>query len=199
MAVLSILLTVILVTISILIVLIVLLQRPKQEGLGAAFGGSTLDGALGAQTTDVLQKGTTIFAVIFFVCSIGLAMIKTRQFDDAADKGVLDGLDQPKPEVPETGNPLSTDPGFNPGTLTPTTPLGLDDGQGDAKSDTKANDKGAEKAGSPEKGKGEAKGNGPAPGAKSVEDAKASDQPEKGGADGKKGDGDSGKSDKSGE
>ncbi len=100
MAVLSILLTVIIVAISVLIVLIVLLQRPKQEGLGAAFGGSTLDGALGAQTTDILQKATTVFAVIFFVCSIGLAMVKTRQFKNDGSSAVLEKLEQKEPLLP---------------------------------------------------------------------------------------------------
>jgi len=177
MAVLTILLTVILVTISILIVLIVLLQRPKQEGLGAAFGGSTLDGALGAQTTDVLQKGTTIFAVIFFVCSIGLAMIKSREFGDAAEKGVLDGLEKPEPILPESGNPLPIDPNFVPPPTLPldTPPLGIDDG-------SKEKSTGDNKAGAPDAtdatdANGE-KGKAPAPGAKSVEDAKASDQPD---------------------
>ena len=46
------------VVVSLLLVLVILMQRPKQEGLGAAFGSGMTDAAWGARTTDVLQKGT---------------------------------------------------------------------------------------------------------------------------------------------
>ena len=52
---------------TLLIVLIVLMQRPKQEGLGAAFGGGMTDQMFGAQTTDVLQKGTVWLTVMFWI------------------------------------------------------------------------------------------------------------------------------------
>ncbi len=93
MAILSILLTVIIIVVSILMVLVVLIQRPKQEGLGAAFGGGTLDSALGAHTTDILQKFTTWMGIIFFVSAVGLAMLKTREFRDAETKGLLEGVE----------------------------------------------------------------------------------------------------------
>ena len=100
MAILSILLTVIMIAVSILMVLIVLVQRPKQEGLGAAFGGGTLDSALGAHTTDVLQKMTTWFGVVFFVSAIGLAMLKTREFKDSAASNVLEEVENREPAIP---------------------------------------------------------------------------------------------------
>lgn len=100
MAILSILLTVIIVAVSILMVLVVLIQRPKQEGLGAAFGGSTLDSALGAHTTDVLQKITTWLGIIFFVSAIGLAMVKTRQFQATAANNVLEEVENRDPQLP---------------------------------------------------------------------------------------------------
>ena len=100
MAILSILLTVIIVAVSILMVLVVLIQRPKQEGLGAAFGGGTLDSALGAHTTDVLQKITTWLGIIFFVSAIGLAMVKTRQFQATAANNVLEEMENREPQLP---------------------------------------------------------------------------------------------------
>lgn len=100
MAILSILLTVIIVTVSILMVLIVLAQRPKQEGLGAAFGGSTLDSALGAHTTDILQKITTWLGILFFVSAIGLAMVKTRQFSASAASDVLESVENRETDLP---------------------------------------------------------------------------------------------------
>ena len=44
------------VVVSLLLILVILMQRPKQEGLGAAFGAGMTDAAFGAKTTDVLQK-----------------------------------------------------------------------------------------------------------------------------------------------
>lgn len=117
MAILSILLTVIIVAVSILIVLIVLIQRPKQEGLGAAFGGGTLDSALGAHTTDVLQKATTWLGIIFFVSAIGLAMVKTREFRASAASDVLENVEDREPEMPGLPPELSDLPIG--GTLTP--------------------------------------------------------------------------------
>lgn len=73
-------LTVVLVVVSLLMVFIVLMQRPKQEGLGAAFGGGVTDQMWGAQTTNVLQKGTVYLAVLFFVITMLLAvLVNVRQ------------------------------------------------------------------------------------------------------------------------
>ncbi|MEC5127589.1 preprotein translocase subunit SecG [Verrucomicrobiales bacterium BCK34] len=101
MAILSILLTVVIIAVSILMVLIVLIQRPKQEGLGAAFGGGSLDSALGAHTTDILQKFTTWLGILFFVSAIGLAMVKTRQFRASAANDVLEKVEEREPTLPE--------------------------------------------------------------------------------------------------
>lgn len=112
MAILSILLTVIIIAVSILMVLVVLIQRPKQEGLGAAFGGGTLDSALGAHTTDILQKFTTWLGIIFFVSAIGLAMVKTREFRDSAASDLLEGVEAKKPEIPGLPPELMNIPGL---------------------------------------------------------------------------------------
>ncbi|MBL9151197.1 MAG: preprotein translocase subunit SecG [Verrucomicrobiales bacterium] len=73
---------------SILLILIVLMQRPKQEGLGAAFGGGMMDSLAGAHTTDVLQKGTVWLATIFLSSAVLLAVLKTRELK-ASDPGEL--------------------------------------------------------------------------------------------------------------
>ncbi|MDF1850164.1 MAG: preprotein translocase subunit SecG [Verrucomicrobiales bacterium] len=128
MAILSILLTVIIIAVSILMVLIVLVQRPKQEGLGAAFGGSTLDSALGAHTTDILQKITTWLGIIFFVSAIGLAMIKTRQFGASAASDVLEKVETREPELPEGFPGLAPSATSTPGLDTPAPEAPIEDG-----------------------------------------------------------------------
>ncbi len=123
MAILSILLTVIIVTVSILMVLVVLIQRPKQEGLGAAFGGGALDSALGAHTTDVLQKFTSWLGILFFVSAISLAMVKTRQYRASAAEGILEGVEKKEPAAPALppglSEQLSNIPGLESVTVDP--------------------------------------------------------------------------------
>ena len=58
---------------------VVLLQRPKQEGLGAAFGAAITDQAFGARTTDVLKKATVYFGSAFMVLCLGRGMLINRQ------------------------------------------------------------------------------------------------------------------------
>lgn len=68
-------LTVVLAIACLLLVLLVLMQRPKQEGLGAAFGGGMTDQMFGAQTTNVLQRATVYLAVMFFTLTMALAIL----------------------------------------------------------------------------------------------------------------------------
>ncbi len=55
--------------------LIILMQRPKNEGLGAAFGSGTTDQLFGARTTNVLQRGTVYLATLFFVIALALSIL----------------------------------------------------------------------------------------------------------------------------
>jgi len=84
------LLIVLLLFVCALMVLVILMQRPKQEGLGAAFGGGMTDSMFGAQTTDVLQKGTIYFAIFYFVTSALLAVLvsKKQSGSDTLGKGL---------------------------------------------------------------------------------------------------------------
>jgi len=63
------------VVVCLLLCLVVLMQRPKQEGLGAAFGGGMTDQAFGARTTDVLQKGTVYLASALFIITLVLSIL----------------------------------------------------------------------------------------------------------------------------
>lgn len=63
------------VLVCILLILVVMMQRPKQEGLGAAFGGDTMDSLTGAHATDFLQKGTAFLGTLLFVITFALSML----------------------------------------------------------------------------------------------------------------------------
>ncbi|BDS08523.1 hypothetical protein NT6N_35630 [Oceaniferula spumae] len=131
------LLLVIHVIICLLLALVVLMQRPKQEGLGAAFGSGLTDQAFGARTTDVLQKGTVYLGTLFFVITLVLAiLIGKRQNithdmkDDSTDKTEeVSPVEVPQPlendapvEMPETDDAAPAGEAPSEGT-TPTPPV----------------------------------------------------------------------------
>jgi preprotein translocase subunit SecG len=57
-----------------ILVCAVLMQLPRSEGLGAAFGGGAAENVFGAQTTHVLAKLTVWLGVGFFVVTLFLAI-----------------------------------------------------------------------------------------------------------------------------
>jgi preprotein translocase subunit SecG len=80
--------TTIFVICSILLILAVLMQRPRSEGLGAAFGGGMTDSLFGAQTSDVLVKSTVWLGGTFLACTLALAVLhsyRSRSDFNAAD------------------------------------------------------------------------------------------------------------------
>ena len=113
-------LTVVLVIVSALMTLIVLMQRPKQEGLGAAFGGGVTDQMWGAQTTNVLQRGTVYLAVMFFVITMILAVLV-----NAKQRGMKDfnremtAVTPDSPSDPVSTPALTAGPGEPGGTTIP--------------------------------------------------------------------------------
>ncbi|HET9419144.1 MAG TPA: preprotein translocase subunit SecG [Chthoniobacterales bacterium] len=67
------------VLVALLMVLVILMQRPKSEGLGAAFGGGVTENLFGAQTTNVLVKFTAWLAGIFFVLTFALSILYAQK------------------------------------------------------------------------------------------------------------------------
>ena len=61
--------------VALLMMLVILMQRPKSEGLGAAFGGGVTENIFGAQTTNVLVKFTGWLGGMFFVLSFALSIL----------------------------------------------------------------------------------------------------------------------------
>ena len=63
------------VLVALLMLLVILMQRPKSEGLGAAFGGGVTENIFGAQTTTVLTKATAWLAGMFFLLTFALSIL----------------------------------------------------------------------------------------------------------------------------
>lgn len=59
--------------VCILVVLIILMQRPSANaGMGAALGGGAAESVFGGESANVLSRMTTTLTVILFVLSFGL-------------------------------------------------------------------------------------------------------------------------------
>ena len=77
------LLTTVLVLNCFFLVLLILIQLPKKEsGSGLAFGGGTLDMALGAGAGNMLTKLTKVSASLFLLLCLVLAIIGNPSKDD---------------------------------------------------------------------------------------------------------------------
>ena len=76
------------VAVCVAIILIVLLQRGKGAGMGAAFGGSsqTVFGSAGATT--FMHKVTTAAAILFMLTSLGLSIF----FGRAATSSIMEDV-----------------------------------------------------------------------------------------------------------
>src|SRR6266404_7671558 len=92
------------VLIALLMLLVILMQRPKSEGLGAAFGGGVTENIFGAQTTIVLVKFTTWLAGIFFALTFAISILNAqRSTADIAFRRELMKKQAAPPTSPEPG------------------------------------------------------------------------------------------------
>lgn len=97
-------LTAVEVIVCLLLILVVLMQRPRQEGLGASFGDAAASQVWGAQTTNVLQKFTVYLAVFLFGLTLLLAVLVSRkQTGGKSDK--IFGDAKPAPAAPAAADP----------------------------------------------------------------------------------------------
>ena len=92
------------VLIALLMILVILMQRPKSEGLGAAFGGGVTENIFGAQTTNVLVKFTGWLTAMFFALTFVLSILYAHK--TSGDPGLRNELlkqqttSQPSASIP---------------------------------------------------------------------------------------------------
>lgn len=82
-------LTFVLIVISILLVLLVLAQKTKDGGMGAALGGGMTESTFGADTGNVLSKTTINLSIAFFVLGFFLFLGHIYVRNHASAKGDL--------------------------------------------------------------------------------------------------------------
>jgi preprotein translocase subunit SecG len=95
-------LTFVLILVSIFLVLIVLMQKSKDGGMGAALGGGAAEAAFGAETNNVLVQATKYSAILFFVLAfvLYLGRIYERTHANAAAGKALPAIAAPAAPAP---------------------------------------------------------------------------------------------------
>lgn len=81
------------VCVCLLLVGIVMLQKPKEGGLGGVIGGGMAEAAFGADAGSVLIKGTVILGTIFLINTLALA----RFTSTIHSKSLMSGTEAPAP------------------------------------------------------------------------------------------------------
>ncbi len=107
------------VLVALLMMLVILMQRPKSEGLGAAFGGGVTENIFGAQTTNVLVKFTAWMAGIFFALTFALSILYAHK--NTADSAFRRELmkSQAAPQTSPAPTAAQPSPGASPATTPP--------------------------------------------------------------------------------
>lgn len=104
--------------IALLMVLVILMQRPKSEGLGAAFGGGVTENIFGAQTTNVLTKITSWLATVFFLLTFVLSILYAQKGNNTQSELRRELLK----DLPATTPTASPAPGSTPAVATDLSP-----------------------------------------------------------------------------
>lgn len=111
MSILIALLYVVEVAVCIMLALVVMLQKPKEGGLGGALGGGALESALGADAGNVLIKTTAILGAVFLLNTLVLARLTSTvhshslMANETATPAQAETAPAPAmPEAPTSGN-----------------------------------------------------------------------------------------------
>ncbi len=118
------LLTMLHVLICIALIMVVLMQSAKGEGLAGAFGGSGITGAVfgGRGAATFLSKATTVLAIAFFLSCILLSFLSPSSGGGGSRSGIQREAERRSGEgTPATSVP-STTPQQEPSSQQSTTP-----------------------------------------------------------------------------
>lgn len=93
------------------LIMVVLMQSAKGDGLASAFGGGAFSGAVfgGRGAASFLSRATTVLAVLFMISCIGLTLVsRGRASATAADSAVQRVINQEQQQAPATTPPAAT-------------------------------------------------------------------------------------------
>lgn len=107
--------------VCILVVLIILMQRPSANaGMGAALGGGAAETVFGGESANVLSKMTTTLTVILFILSFGLYLGFVAR--EKPSVKALDAAATAAPATPAAAAPAASAPVAAPAAQPQSTP-----------------------------------------------------------------------------
>ena len=83
--------------VSILLIIIILMQSGRGGGLTEGFASA--ESMFGAQTNEILIKATSIFAAVFLVMCLGLALLSAQKGRSLMSNKAAPAVQQPLPAV----------------------------------------------------------------------------------------------------
>ena len=119
------------VLVCILLAMVVMLQKPKEGGLGGAFGGDMLEASLGADAGNVLIRTTAILGAIFLLNTLVLARLTStvhsrslmaREAEPAAETAPALPAAPELPADPESAPEVPSAPAAAPAPAAPAAP-----------------------------------------------------------------------------
>lgn len=97
------------VLVCLLLALVVMLQKPKEGGLGGAIGGGMLEASLGADAGNVLIKTTAILGAIFLANTLVLARLTSTVHARSVMNADPEPAAEQAPELPLQAPELPTE------------------------------------------------------------------------------------------
>ena len=95
---------------------LILMQHGKGADMGASFGSGSSGSLFGATgSANFLSRSTAVCATLFFVCTLGLALMSGKPVGDAAAGGSV--LDQPAPAAAGAASSGAAPAGVIPGAI----------------------------------------------------------------------------------
>ena len=90
------------VVVCILLGMVVMIQKPKEGGLGGAIGGGMMEAALGADAGNVLIRTTAILGAIFLLNTLVLARLTSTVHSRSLMARESEPVAETAPAVPES-------------------------------------------------------------------------------------------------
>ncbi|MBR0198057.1 MAG: preprotein translocase subunit SecG [Kiritimatiellae bacterium] len=87
----------------VLLALVVMIQKPKEGGLGGLGGGSAMEAALGADAGNVLVKATAILGTVFLLNTLLLVKLTSTPEQNALDVKLQDAAAAEQQPAPDGG------------------------------------------------------------------------------------------------
>jgi preprotein translocase subunit SecG len=106
------------VVVCLLLVLVVMLQKPKEGGLGGAISGGMLEASLGADAGNVLIRTTVVLGTVFLLNTLILARL-TSTVRDSLMAGEKEPTAESAPALPAEAPELPATPAPAPAPAAP--------------------------------------------------------------------------------